>query len=188
MLLLPGRSNLTAVSALVAISVFAAVPSRLAAEPQGRKIVIGEGIAGINIGMTADDVVALAGRPLSENRSPDGNLLFLGYDPPGIFGVYINAVTGRVRAIVLARDGYCTRRKVCLGADGQVGALRQAYGDRVLRFEDKDGAVSYRLLNDYGDRKILTEFTPSVDETSLVQVMLLEWTGDIDTSGLDGGE
>ena len=182
------HSQCSAALALCAIFAITIAPSRITAEPQSRTIVVGEGIAGINIGMMADEVVAIAGPPVSETRLPDGKLIFLGYDPPGIFGVYINAATGRVRTIVLARDGYCTRRKVCLGAAGQVEALKTTYGDRVLRFKDKDGTVTYRMLTDYGDRKVLTEFTPAVDENSIVQVMMLNWNGDITTSGLDGGE
>ena len=178
------RLKQTAAVTFAAILALAALPSPIAAEPSSRKIVVGEGIAGINIGMTADEVIAVAGEPVSANRQPNGALIFLAYDPPGIFGVYFNAATGRVRLIVLARTGYCTRHKVCLGAPGQVEALRQAYGDRLLRFNDQDGSLTYRLLNDYGDHKILSEFTPSKDEDTLEQVIMLDWDGDIDTSSM----
>ena len=182
-----GFRNMIAAMALMAACAIVTAPSPIAAEPLSRKIVVGEGIAGINIGMTEDEVIAIAGSPVSENRQPDSRPIFLSYDPPGLFGVYFNGA-GRVRLIVLARDGYCTRRKVCLGAAGQIKALTKVYGDRVLRFRDSDGTVTYRLLNDYGDRKVLTEFTPAPDDSSLVQVMMLNWTGGIADSALGGGE
>mgnify|MGYP001627533551 CR=1 FL=1 len=148
----------------------------------------GIGIAGVELGMTADQVRQVLGKPTAENKTPDGTLLFMSFHSSEIFGVYFDEATGRVRMLIVAVQGgkMCTRFGACLYRDGDLAKIKKHYGKRLLRFVDWDGSVTYRRLVPMNPRNVMVEFTPSEQRNAIVQVAMLYWDGKIDDSSLGG--
>lgn len=160
-------------------------PSTPAPARKTTPIVDGIGVAGIALGQTPAQVEAQLGRP--ERTNKDGpRVVFMSYDRDGIFGVYFDD-DGRVRMIIAAmQDGtWCTAYDVCLYREGDLAKLKVHYGDKLLRFTDRDGSVTYRLLEKKGETQVMTEFTPVEPRNGVVQVMIATWQGPIDRSSFD---
>jgi len=154
--------------------------------PPAHLIIEGSGIAGITLGMTGGEVRAKLGEPVSENSEGD-RVVFMSYHPKDIFGIYLDPDTGRVRMIIAAVEDktFCTSFDVCLFRDGDLPKLVAYHGRELLRFTDRDGAVTYRFLTKQGDRQVLTEYLPNDEHKGVVQVTLLYWNGTITTSNLN---
>jgi hypothetical protein len=157
-----------------------------AAAAQPHLITEGDGVAGIRLGMTAGEVRAKLGEPVSENRDGD-KVVFMSFHKTDIFGVYFDPDSSKVRMIILAvKDKtWCTGFDVCLYRDGDLPKLVAHHGQNLYRFTDRDGSVTLRLLSRQGDRQVLTEYLPNDEHQGVAQVTLLYWNGTITTSNLD---
>jgi hypothetical protein len=88
--------------------------------------------------------------------------------------------------IVSIKDGtWCTAYDVCLYREGDLAKLKAKHGDALLRFVDRDGSVTYRLLETKGSAQVMTEYTPAEERNGVVQVAILYWSGPIDRSSFD---
>ncbi|NWG70076.1 MAG: hypothetical protein HXY23_00485 [Parvularculaceae bacterium] len=145
-------------------------------------IVEGEGVAGVRLGMTADEVEATLGPPERANRDDDGRPLYMSYHATENFGVYFNE-RERVRLLIVSVDGggFCTSYGACLYREGDLQKIKSRHGANLLRFVDRDGSLTYRLLSD----GVLTEWTPVEARNGVVQVAISYWDGPIDRSSLD---
>ena len=146
----------------------------------------GIGVGGVELGMTEGEVRARLGTPASENRSGD-RLVFLSYHTTEIFGLYFDEATGRLRMIIASmRDKtWCTDFDVCLYREGDLAKLIAHHGKNLVRYVDRDGSVTLRMLVERGTERIMTEYTPVESHQGIVQVAILYWTGKIDTSSFD---
>lgn len=150
-----------------------------------KQIVVGEGVGGVKLGMTAEQVVAVTGQPVQTNRDGD-RVVYMSFSEKDIFGVYFDGSPARVHMLIVAAPGHCTLRNVCLARAGEIARLKAAYGSRVVRFKERDGEILYRILNRYsGKRSVLTSFSEGTDN-ALSQVTILHWDGAITDSTLDG--
>jgi hypothetical protein len=144
----------------------------------------GVGVAGIELGMTPATVEAKLGKPLRTNKAGD-QVLYMAFGPGERFGVYFDDKGVRM-LIASVQDGtWCTDYDVCLYREGDLAKLKARHGAKMLRFVDRDGGIMYRLLEPRGDRKVMTEYTPVEERNGVVQVAILYWSGNIDTSGFD---
>lgn len=145
----------------------------------------GIGVGRIELGMTLAEVEARHGAPIDTNKAGD-RVVYMSYHASEIFGVYFND-DGRVRMIIAAmKDGtWCTAYDVCLYREGDLAKLKAHHGDKLLRFVDRDGSVTYRLLEAKGVTQVMTEYTPVEEKNGVVQVAILFWTGPIDRSSFD---
>lgn len=157
-----------------------------AAQPAAPKFVIrdGIGVGGIELGMTPADVAARLGKPDHVNKAGD-KILFMAFHEPENFGVYFGD-GDRVRMLIVSfKQGVCTEYDVCLYREGDLAKLKAHHGQKLLRFVDRDGSITYRMLEKKGDKQIMTEYTPSEEHNGVVQVAILYWMGKIDTSSFD---
>lgn len=162
-----------------------AAPAPEPAKPNVTLIREGVGVGGVELGMTAADVEARIGKPDRVNKA--GNeIMFMAYREPDNFGVYFGD-GARVRMLIVSvKDGsVCTEYDACLYREGDLAKLKARHGAKLLRYVDRDGSVTYRLLEAKGDRQVMTEYTPAEDRNGIVQVAMLYWTGAIDTSSFD---
>jgi hypothetical protein len=146
----------------------------------------GVGVAGVELGMSSADVVRVLGQPVRMNKDGD-RPVFMDFHANEIFGVYMDAAKDKVRLIIVARQDktHCTAFDVCLYREGDLTKLKAHHGAKLLRYVDRDGSVSYRLLSKTGADQIMTEYTPNEERDGVVQVAMLYWTGPIDQSSLD---
>ena len=153
---------------------------------QSGRIEEGVGVAGIALGMTAEEAIAAVGPPVAENRGPDGRLLFLSYHDTDNFGVYLDEA-GAVRLLIVSSEtgAFCTVYDACLYREGDLAKIKSRHGGKLLRFVDRDGGVTYRLLSERAGRAVLTEWTPVEERDGVVQVAMLFWDGPIDRSSFD---
>lgn len=156
--------------------------------PPERKINLirdGIGIAGIELGMTPAQVEAKLGPPLRVNKAGD-RVMYMAYGSDEKFGIYFDDDT-HVRMLIasIQDQTWCTDYDVCLYREGDLAKLKAHHGAKMLRFVDRDGSITYRLLEQKGDRKVLTEYTPAEERNGVVQATILYWSGNIDTSGFD---
>ncbi|NOT39827.1 MAG: hypothetical protein HOP13_04975 [Alphaproteobacteria bacterium] len=160
-------------------AVTAPVPSPVAAAP-AHLIREGVGVAGVALGMSPADVERVLGKPEHTNKAGQ-EVVFMGYDADGIFGIYFGE--NRVRMIIAARKDktWCTDFDVCLYREGDLKKLKAHHGAKLLRFVDRDGSVTYRLLAG----SVMTEYTPVEDRDGVVQVTVMNWDGPVDRSGFD---
>jgi hypothetical protein len=163
----------------------AIVPLPAAPERKVNLIRDGIGVAGVELGMTPAEVEAKLGAPSRTNKDGE-RVVFMGYGANERYGVYFDDGP-RVRMLIASiEDGtWCTDYDVCLYREGDLAKLKAHHGAKMLRFVDRDGAITYRLLESKGERKVLTEYTPAEERNGVVQVAILYWTGNIDTSGFD---
>ncbi len=177
---------LTAVALPVACLCLAYAPSHAADVTKGL-IRGGIGVAGIELGMREAQVRAQLGEPVSVNRGPGGKLLYMSYHSDDIFGVYFDEVSGRVRMLIVAVKGgeICTAYGACLYREGDLAKVKKHYGKKLIRFEDRDGSVTYRRLVPMDPRNVLVEFTPAEEKNGIVQVMMMYWGGKITDSSFD---
>ncbi len=144
----------------------------------------GVGVAGIELGMTPATVEAKLGKPLRTNKAGD-QVLYMAFGPGERFGVYFDDKGVRMLIASVQDGSWCTDYDVCLYREGDLAKLKARHGAKMLRFVDRDGGITYRLLEPRGDRKIMTEYTPVEERNGVVQVAILYWSGNIDTSGFD---
>lgn len=142
----------------------------------------GVGVAGVALGMTPAEVEGVLGKPERANKAGN-NVVFMSYDKGQIFGIYIDEGTQRVRMIIAAQQDktWCTDFDVCLYREGDLAKLKAHHGAKLLRFVDRDGSVSFRLLAN----GVMTEYVPAEERNGVVQVSILKWDGPIDKSGFD---
>ena len=76
---------------------------------------------------------------------------------------------------------WCTDFDVCLYREGDLAKLKSHHGAKLLRFVDRDGSVTYRLLAG----GVMTEYTPVEARNGVVQVTVMNWDGPVDRSGFD---
>lgn len=163
-------------------------PSKPAVAPSAIKITLirdGIGVGGIELGMTVADIEARLGQPVRVNKAGD-DVVFMSYAKSGIFDFYIGD-DGRVRMIIASNQdrSFCTAYDVCTYREGDLTKLKAHHGKALFRFVDRDGSVTYRLLEKKGDRQIMTEYNPVEERDGVVQVAIFYWTGKIDTSSFD---
>lgn len=156
-------------------------PAPAAAPVRPHLIREGVGVDGVELGMTVADVLRVKGTPVDQNKAGE-TVVFMSYSEPQIFGVYFDDA-GRVRLIIVAKQDktWCTSFDVCLYREGDLAKLKAHHGAKLLRFVDRDGSVTYRLL----ENGVLTEYTPVEERNGVVQVSMLYWPGPIDQSSLD---
>ncbi len=147
----------------------------------------GVGVAGVELGMTSEQVEKTLGLAISRNATPDGRVVFMSFHASENFGVYFDEESGRVRMIIVAvRSGLiCTEYDACLYREGDLAKVKAHYGSKLVRFVDRDGSVVYRVLTSSSPRKALTEFTPNEERDGIVQVAILYWDRPIDASSFD---
>jgi hypothetical protein len=145
----------------------------------------GIGVGGAELGLTIAEVEARLGPPVRVNKTGE-QIVFMTYAKIGLFDLYIGE-GGRVRMIIATNQdrSFCTAYDVCLYREGDLKKLKAHQGAALHRFVDRDGSVTYRLLEKKGGKQVMTEYTPVEERDGLVQVALLYWTGTIDTSGFD---
>lgn len=162
-----------------------ASPSPEPAKSNATLIREGVGVGGVELGMTAAEVEARLGKPDHVNKA-GSETVFMAFREPDNFGVYFGDAD-RVRMLIVSiKDGSaCTDYGACLYREGDLAKLKARHGDKLLRYVDRDGSVTYRLLEAKGDRHVMTEYTPAEDRNGVVQVAILYWTGPIDKSSFD---
>lgn len=162
-----------------------AIPPPAAPERKINLIRDGIGVAGVELGMTPAEVEAKLGPPSRTNKAGD-RVVFMAYGAGERFGIYFDDGP-RVRMLIASiEDGtWCTDYDVCLYREGDLAKLTAHHGAKMLRFVDRDGAITYRLLETKSARKVLTEYTPAEERNGVVQVAILYWSGNIDTSGFE---
>lgn len=140
----------------------------------------GVGVAGVELGMTPADVERALGKAEHTNKA-GSEVVFMGYDTDGIFGIYF--AENRVRMVIAAKKDktWCTAFDVCLYREGDLAKLKAHHGAKLLRFVDRDGSVTYRLLAG----GVMTEYTPIEERNGVVQVNVMRWDGPIDKSSFD---
>lgn len=140
----------------------------------------GVGVAGVELGMTPADVERALGKAEHTNKA-GSEVVFMGYDTDGIFGIYF--AENRVRMVIAAKKDktWCTAFDVCLYREGDLAKLKAHHGAKLLRFVDRDGSVTYRLLAG----GVMTEYTPVEERNGVVQVNVMRWDGPIDKSSFD---
>ena len=145
----------------------------------------GIGVGGAELGLTTAEVEARLGPPVRVNKAGE-QIVFMTYAKTGMLDLYIGD-GGRVRMIIASNQDrtFCTAYDVCLYREGDLKKLKAHHGAALHRFVDRDGSITYRLLEKRGDKQVMTEYTPVEDRDGLVQVAILYWTGTIDTSGFD---
>jgi hypothetical protein len=143
------------------------------------------GVGGAELGLTTAEVEARLGPPVRVNKAGE-QVVFMTYAKTGMLDLYIDDA-GRVRMIIASNQDrtFCTAYDVCLYREGDLKKLKAHHGAALHRFVDRDGSITYRLLEKKGDKQVMTEYTPVEDRDGLVQVAILYWTGTIDTSGFD---
>jgi hypothetical protein len=157
----------------------AATPSPAPAQPK-HLIREGIGVAGVELGMTPAEVERVLGGAEQTNKA-GSEVVFMGYDTDGIFGIYFTE--NRVRMIIAAKKDktWCTAFDVCLYREGDLAKLKAQHGAKLLRYVDRDGSVTYRLLAG----GVMTEYMPVEDRNGVVQVSVMRWDGPIDKSSFD---
>jgi hypothetical protein len=160
-------------------------PAPEPAKPGVTLICEGRGVGGVELGMTAAEVEARLGKPGQVNKA-GSETVFMAFREPDNFGVYFGDGE-RVRMLIVSvKDGsVCTDYDACLYREGDLAKLKARHGDKLLRYVDRDGSVTYRLLEAKGEKQVLTEYTPAEDRNGIVQVAILYWTGPIDKSSFD---
>jgi len=145
----------------------------------------GFGAGGAELGMTEAQIRARLGEPVEVNKAGE-TVIYMSYHPTDNVGVYFGD-DGRVRMVIAAvKDRtWCTDFDVCLYREGDLAKLKARHGNALLRFVDRDGSVTYRLLTERDGKKIMTEYTPVEEKQGVVQVAVLYWSGTIDTSSFD---
>jgi hypothetical protein len=146
----------------------------------------GVGVRGVELGMTAADVVRIMGEAPEHQNKGGNKVVFMSFHAKEIFGVYFDDVE-RVRMLIVARQDktYCTAFDVCLYREGDLTKLKAHHGAKLHRFVDRDGSVTYRMLTDQGARKVMTEYMPVEERDGVVQVTMMYWDGPIDRSSFD---
>lgn len=162
-------------------------PSKPEAAPPATKITLirdGIGVGDIELGMTVADVETRLGPPVHVNKASD-QIVFMSYAKTGLFDIYID--DGRVRMIIASNQdrSFCTAYDVCTYREGDLTKLKAHHGKALFRYVDRDGSITYRLLEKKGDRQIMTEYNPVEERDGVVQVAILYWAGKIDTSSFD---
>lgn len=143
----------------------------------------GIGVGGVELGMTPADVERILGKPNQTNKAGD-TVVFMGFREPENFGVYFDENRVRMLIVSLKKDA-CTDFDVCLYREGDLAKLKARHGKNLFRFVDRDGSITYRLLETKNGKQILTEYTPVEEKDGIVQVTIMTWTGKIDTSSFD---
>lgn len=166
----------------------ATAPTKPDATPPATKITLirdGIGVGGIELGMTIADIEARLGAPVRVNKAGD-QVVFMSYAKAGLFDLYIGD-DGRVRMIIASNQdrSFCTAYDVCTYREGDLTKLKTHHGKALFRYVDRDGSITYRLLEKKGDRQIMTEYNPVEERDGIVQVAILYWAGKIDTSSFD---
>lgn len=162
-----------------------ASPAPVAAPVRPHLIREGVGVDGVELGMTVADVLRVKGKPDHQNKAGE-SVVFIAYHEPQIFGVYFDDA-GRVRLLIVAQQDktWCTAFDVCLYREGDLAKLKAHHGAKLFRFVDRDGSITYRLLEQRDGQQIMTEFTPVEERNGVVQVAISTWTGPIDKSSFD---
>jgi hypothetical protein len=138
----------------------------------------GRGAAGVRLDMTRAQVVRRLGRPLADN----GMVLSYARPAHGIFDVYRDGATGRVRMLIIAGHdrGWRLADGTAVFAPGAVRHLKARYGARLKRVTDpQTGDRMYVLWDRYHHRRVRTEFYVNhFGAHALVRdVFLLFWVG-----------
>ena len=90
--------------------------------------------------------------------------------------------------IAAVKDGsICTDFDVCIHCAKAISRnSKPVHGKNLFRFVDRDGSVTYRLLETKGGKFRSSPNTIPVEEKNgVVQVTIMYWTGKIDTSSFD---
>jgi hypothetical protein len=145
---------------LAACALMALAPAVDAKVVRGGKVFVGEGAAGISLGMTKQQVKEQLGKPREQNPA------FMGYGPKNSaevsFDVYLEGLAGKpVRMIGLwgprfkLPDGTSLFR----AKDRPIPHLKKLYGKRLKKIHQKrvDQRL-YRLKGEYRGRKTWTDF------------------------------
>ncbi len=170
--------------AVVAIGTLLSDPAQPAAPltkgVYGGVIKVGRGAAGVRLGMTREQVIAILGRPFAENangymqyaRTPHGNVPDNAQH--GLFDVYLR--NGRVRMMIIGtHPGFRLGDGTPVFAAGTVGHLMHRFGRRLRAVREEDGEPVYRVSERYLGRTVWTDFWPErfARDTRLMDVAIL---------------
>ena len=142
-------------------------PKAGARPPESGLIVPNRGAVGVELGMTAAEVVACLGRPRS--RTP----AHMDYARPApIFDVFMEEA--RVRGLSIAGAGFCLPHHVCLDERRNVRELRRYFGEQVFVSEDEAGFRQYVMEGELRGRAVTTRLLPNGVGGAINQVEI-EW-------------
>jgi hypothetical protein len=140
---------------LAAVAALALAPSAGATtHVKSGEIVVGQGAAGVNLGMTRAQVRSLLGRPFYSNANG-----FMQYAPDSatnIFDVYLGS-TSRVRQLVIA-GGRFKIGEISVFARGSLRKLKAVYGKRLKAVRGETGDPMYRIRSRYRGWTVWTDF------------------------------
>jgi hypothetical protein len=150
------------VAGLATIAGLAASPRADAHAISSGAITIGQGAAGINLGMNRAQVIAAGGNPLTEDANG-----YMGYerDSSGkIFGVYrrTSAPSARVHLLIIASvhpgTDYTLSDGNAIFAAGGLRRLAASYGQRLVFHNSIATGPFYRIVTHRHGKKVLNDF------------------------------
>jgi hypothetical protein len=156
------------VAALGVLAALVLEPAALPAVEQGT-IVVNRGAAGVKLGTTKAQVVALLGKPLFENAHG-----YMQYSKSNLFDVYLNPATKRVRLIGISGPKFCTVKGVCMMKKGGLAKIKAQYGAALRKSVAEDGEVSYEVAGVYNGKKVFTSFFPATTkpDSPIIQIFI----------------
>jgi hypothetical protein len=139
---------------LLGVACALALPAGTGATVDKATIIVNQGAAGITLGMTRAEVVAVLGKPLYEN-----NYGYMEYSKKSLFDVYRSGSrTGKVDMIGISGPGFCLRNGICMLRRGNVGELKKKFGKQLSFQKLEDGTLLYRIYGTFRGRRAYTEF------------------------------
>lgn len=160
----------SAIVAVVASCLCAGLAGAAGRSIESGRIVVGEGVHGVTLGMTRAQVVARLGRPISQNA-----IGYMQYSKRHLFDVYVRSGTPRRTDLISAAGpGFCLSGGICSLARGSLKRLVARFGPRLkveLYPEDAD-APDYVIRGRFHGRPVNTAF--SHGRGQLVQVYIAD--------------
>jgi hypothetical protein len=130
---------------------------------------VGQGAAGVTVGMTRAAVVAKLGKPVYQNAN--GYMQYAKSSGDDLFDVYLNTATKRVRLIGISGKHFCTAAGICMFRNGGIAKLKAQYGKALKYLATEDGSKVYQVNGRFGGKKVFTAFTPGL-HGQIIQVFI----------------
>jgi hypothetical protein len=141
-----------AVLALVAASV---LTQAAGASVDSGTIVANRGVAAVTLDMTRAQVIRTLGKPLRESRST----AIMSYSRRGLFDVFLDPRSKRVRLIAIAGRGYCLRGGPCLLRTGGAARLMKRFGAALDPVSVEGSERALRLGGRFRGDRVFTQFS-----------------------------